>query len=486
MYKRIIEWLVPAAVLFCMAAGSATARDFELNIYGSETMAEYMAKRGGAFLSNVAACGPVNSCCHASGNCIFVGQNCDITATDADTIRLRYAHKADHTYDAVNAILNKPVAGGDIRQMCDDNCNLIDVSVNIGASDASGYSWVQATQGWADGNQSFPGPMYTANAITLGFPGKSQMDARLVPNDTMTWFNPLVVPYGFYVNSSTCEYRCTQPGPTTPGATYAYSKYNQSCVPNAGPRTGTGPSDDCIGAFACIDNVCQDGNQGTGSESACAVPDDCPDTAATICREMPIHNLDQTQIRQIFSSSKTLNDWSDLGDAYCAGPIQLCMGHAGLGAHTIFDLAVMQGVPMVANSVPVGTSQRWHFSDDKDIIKCVNDFSGGIGYAEAEKLINIRNISLPGGAHVVMYNGFLPMRSDVENGRYTFWATQWWYYDQADFTDPDDENLRSMLQYYVEDPNNVIYATVGAPAYFWAARNGMNVWRDDDGAPIYR
>ena len=146
-----------------------------------------------------------------------VGYNC--TSYSNESVLIRYSSRA--SYDGINAVDD---AGS--RDMCDEatNCaSLTSVPVNLGASDVDSSSFNQATQGWEDGNQSFPGVLYTANATTLGFRTVS------LPN-----FKPIVVPFGFLVNTAAHEYKCMRPEDTmgTPITNKSYNKWDVSCVPD--------------------------------------------------------------------------------------------------------------------------------------------------------------------------------------------------------------------------------------------------------------
>lgn len=484
MFKKVLKGIAIGAAVLGMAAGTATAKDIDVNLYGASAQHKFWLNLAPDFLQSAnIGCDTVTEYTYNKKHGMAVGDQCDVTANNADKITIRYSSRA--SYDGVNAVLNK-VSGG-LRDMCDTGCsNLTPVAVNLGASDVAGTSFVQATQGWEDGNQGFPGTSYTANASALSFPTASEVA-------TLDFFNPIVVPFAFYVNNSVCEYRCTQPHPVPAGAEYAYSMWDRSCVPNAGARTGSGLSDDCIGYYKCIDNVCLDGNQGTGNERTCVTAEECADGADashTMCTEMPLQNVTQSMVRQIFGATNTLTDWSDFGDEYCSGAIQLCMRHAGSGTHATFDLGVMQGVNMVTNSVPVGANQKWHFTSSSDLTKCVTDLAGAIGYADADKLLKFKNVGVGGGingAHVVKYNGAAATRRNVVNGIYEFWAAQWVYYLASDYTaDADLETVRAEMETFSSDQANLTAATLGTSASYWAAQAEMKVTRDGDGQPIKR
>ena len=158
---------------------------------------------------------------------------------------------------------------------------------------------------------------------------------------------------------------------------------------------------------------------------------------------MPLQNVTQAMVRQIFTATNAVRNWADFGPEYqCQGgssPVQLCMRHAGSGTHATFDRAVMQPIGMQASSVPVGTNQKWHFTSSSDLTKCVTDLPGSIGYVDADKLLTFSGVGAVNGAHMVKYNGAAATRRNIANGIYEFWAAQHVYYNPADFSDVDLE-----------------------------------------------
>jgi hypothetical protein len=345
-------------------------------------------------------------------------------------------------------------------------------------------------------------------------------------------FNPIVVPFAFFVNNTATEYRCTEPGPGWQDG-IDYANHMTSCVPQsvqahcelggavlfndpitgdpiftetqclgvtgAGwvaatsptPRDADGPSWDCVGYYQCDTSLPQGDNDGTCTGGArdglgCDKTYECPDDSAgnTACTEMPIVNVNKAMVRQIFSN-QVLN-WSDFGAEYTDCPIVKCMRHAGSGTHATFDLEVMDGVTMVGGSIPVGANPVWHFTSSSDLLKCVDSYDCAIGYMDADKLLG-SNIDNEPGLHMVLYNGAKASRRNIRNGIYEFWAAQHVYYDSADFgTGSGYDVLLSDLIAFSTDAANLTFDTLGYPAFYWASQGEMSVSRGCEGETINR
>lgn len=527
MFKRAIKGIVIGAAALGMFAGQAAAADYDINIYGASAQHKFWLNLAPDYLANEAGCDTVNQYAYNKKHGMAIGENCDIPAS-GDQIIIRYSSRA--SYDGINA-----VSAGATRSMCNagDNCaTLAATAVNLGASDVAGLSFQTRTQGWEDGNQSFPGPLYYANSGTLNFPTEATMEG-------LEEFNPIVVPFGFLINNSVTEYRCAKPVVPVDSTAVdhkAFDKNGWSCVPeslyacsntsytnqvdceDAGATwalTGTttagqsGVSTDCIGFYKCLGYVagyCSDDsydnqedceaasatwtpevkgtcNGGTKSGQSCDEADDCPDVvlADTYCKEVPVNNLSQTMAQRIFSGKAT--NWADFGPSYVAQSIVRCMRHSGSGTHATMNLAVMDGQELITGSVPNVT---WHFTSSSDLTKCVTDFAGAVGYVDVDKLLTFEEIGEVAGAHIAKYNGADPVRRNIVDGVYEFWAAQHVYYRAADFEDgePITDILDSMIA-YSSDPANLTTATLSNAAYFWAAQSEMNVSRDVDGGPIF-
>jgi hypothetical protein len=504
MKKLFILMAVIGAVAF---AGSAVAAEYNINIYGASAQHKFWLNLAPDFLAAAAggACGTVNQSSHDKKHGIARGLNCTFNGGN-DTIYIRYSSRA--SYDGVNAI-NEALGG--TRDMVDettcawggpkdDSCALAPKAVNLGASDVAWDSFVQSTTGWEDGNQSFPGPLYSAPSASVVFPDSEP------PN----FWRPVIVPFAFYVNNKVCKARCVSPTPSTGAHDVAgadlnnltntagpldqagymaeehksYGKWGWQCDYRKTAANGGNP--DCVGYYKCIDGTC---NGGINANGVCTTAADCPDVALedTRCEFMPLDNITQTMARLIFSGQ--VSDWRFFypyikrcdKEFTEAQPILKCMRHAGSGTHATMDLGVMRGVVLQGQSVPNVT---WHFTSSTDLMKCVIDFDGAIGYADADKLIDTKDAG-PQGAHIAKYNGVEPTRGKIRNCEYEFWAPQYVYYDAGkDFTDPGLALLRGNMETFSSASANYTGAVLGNAADYWTPKEEAQCQKLTDSAPI--
>jgi len=553
MFKKIMKGILVGGALLALTV-PAQATDYDINIYGASAQHKFWLNLAPDYLANDAGCTTVNQYSYNKKHGMAVGENCAKPAA-GDKITIRYSSRA--SYDGIVA-----VAAGATRSMCnaaDDCASLTATVVNLGASDVAGLSFQTSTQGWEDGNQSYPGSIYYANAGTLGWPDAATMA-------TLDEFNPIVVPFGFLINNDVTEYRCAAPVSPDAGNDKAYDKFGWSCVPDSNyactdgvsttredceelgyawnlvatstPADADGVSADCVGFYKCLGFVaggcsetgsCEIGgnvwpgstvpettctnnggiwtaastqplceaitgavwnaetlgtcNGGLNANDPCDEADDCPDVAVadTLCKEVPVNNITQAMARQIFSGA--VSNWSDFGPSYTDVDIVRCMRHSGSGTHATMNLAVMDGVSMISNS---SANETWHFTSSSDLTKCVTDFSGAIGYVDVDKLMSFEEIGDVAGAHVAKYNGADPVRRNIVNGVYEFWAAQHVYFLPSAFaTGSGYDTILADMTAYSSDPANLNTHTLGNAAYFWAAQSEMNVERDTDGGVIY-
>lgn len=527
MLKKLVKGIILSGTLLGILAGGASA-DMDLNLYGASAQHKFWSSMAKPFLEQY--CTSATDYSFNKKHAMTVGQNCTINGNNHANVYFRYSSRA--SYDGVNAVRG---TDGFTRTMCAaPDCAALDTqTVNLGASDVAGTSFVQATQGWEDGNQSYPNFSYIANDAELNFPNEPADIADLEE------FKPIVVPFGFYVSNCVKEYRCTAPGA---GLDKAYDRWGTSCVPNTPGADGI--SDDCVGYHKCLGwqdlpdyctdaqftdetaclapGVCSDPayttitacetagetwtsdnqwvdaeqlgtcNGGLNAGQECDEADDCPDVAvaSTMCTAMPINNITQNMARQIFDDLNPVVSWTDFGPEYfvdttgaCStadGYIRLCMRHAGSGTHATFDLLVMDGKSM--NTTSFQAFDYWHFTSSSDLTKCVTDLPGAIGYADADKLLTFEEIGSVPGAHLVKYNGVWPSQRNIVNGLYEFWAAQHIYYE-ADNLTADQEWLRAQVDTYSSVQANI--DSIGKGDY-WAAQGAMLVERLTDDAPITR
>jgi opacity protein-like surface antigen len=476
--KRVIGLMAAVAVL--AAANMAAAAEYNINIYGASAQHKFWSSAAPAFLAdttNGLACSSTAQATKDSKNGITKGEGCTVNGVGGNTVYIRYASQA--SYDGIEAVMgvdnnsSQPCSaqGQEYRQMVDEtSCNwstkactaLKCVDVNLGASDVAGASFIQTTSGWENGKTSHDAG---EDARTYSY--------NAIPSPA-TYANPIIVPFGFMVNKSVTETRCTAPRADNVNHK-AYTKEGWRCVPD-----GNGNSSDCIGNYACVSGLCAGG---VNAGQSCTTAANCPDAALTqtSCVPQPLDNLTRQMALHIFSNQ--VDNWQDFGPYYPDLPIVKCLRHAGSGTHATIDLAVFRGDASIFNqSDPFGGSNGakvWHYRSSSDLVKCVNTQTGGVGYADADQVLTTSSLS---NVNMVKYEGYEPSRKNIVNGSYNFWAAQYIYWDATDTTEWTTElnQIVGKLMAYASSPANINETTLGAAANYWAAQGEMKVTKTND------
>ncbi len=494
--KKMAQGIIAGAALMGMVS-SAGATEYNLNIYGASAQHKFWLNLAPDFLLDA-----------SGGNCASVAQDSfdkkhgiargiDCLGNN-DTIYIRYSSRA--SYDGVNAVNT-----GTPRDMVDEascvtwagpNANSCtakrSIQPNLGASDVAWNEFTQSTSGYEDGNINFPNDPYASPSASVVFPDSI--------GATIETFNPIVVPFAFFANNSVCKFRCVRPeingdvaGPIAPenwnamGSHKAYPHGGWECDPTLTNEDGSNPQ--CVGYYKCINSLC---NGGVYSGDACTTANDCPDVdvSATRCEATPLNKINHAMAGLIFSGK--INNWEDFGPYFCQGPIVRCMRHAGSGTHaTVADLLKPYKLAASSMPLPLSLGPTWHYTSSSDLMRCVVDFKGAIGYADADKLLDFKGIKdgcaedadgNPGnhlddqdgvaGAHIMQYNGVEPTRQKIVNCEYEFWAAQHVYYDTNDFTGTL-ETLRQSLEDFSSNAANLTEANLGNAADFWAAQSEL-------------
>ena len=490
--KKITKGLIAGAALMGMVSSAGA---YDLNIYGASAQHKFWLNLSESFLldANGGQCGSVDQDSFNKKHGIARGNDC---LGDGSTIYIRYSSRA--SYDGVNAVND-----GEPRDMVDETtcgwtgpmantCTALrSVQPNLGASDVAWNAFTQSTSGWEDGNINWPNDPYVAPSSSVVFPESI--------GATIDEFNPIVVPFAFFANNSVGKFRCVRPeinnpaGPTSQegwdpmGSHKAYPHGMWQCDPNFSDTEGHNPQ--CVGYYKCIDSVC---NGGLESGNACTTANDCPDVleSATRCEAMPLNNINHAMAGLIFSG--LINDWSAFGPYFTPGKIVRCMRHAGSGTHaTVADLLKPYALKQSSVPSPIAFGPTWHYTSSSDLMKCVADFKGAIGYADADKLLDFKGITdgcaedavgnpnnhlddpdLVAGAHIMQFNGVEPTRQKIANCEYEFWAAQHVYYDTTAFSG-QMEILRQRLEDFSSNADNLTTATLGNAANFWGAQSEM-------------
>ena len=199
MLKKLVKGIILGGTLLGLMAGGVAA-DVDINLYGASAQHTFWSGLAKPFLEQYCD-SAANYDFGDKKNAMTVGTNCTINGTSGQNVYFRYSSRA--SYDGINAVKGTPSYN---RSMCSaPTCaQLTSQRVHLGASDVAAESFTQSTTGYEDGNQDDQTSVYTC-------PGTC---GALPPDATgLEQFQPIVVPFGFYVSSCVKEYRCTAPAP---------------------------------------------------------------------------------------------------------------------------------------------------------------------------------------------------------------------------------------------------------------------------------
>jgi hypothetical protein len=527
--KAMISGLAALALMVSGASmAGATPTTYEINLYGASAQKDFWVDASPAWLT---AASPTGFACQNTqqGDCggagggvhgLTVGTGCEVDGdTQADdTIIIRYSAKA--SYEGCCSVTNENAddtcasdCGTDgWRDMCDaiGDTALTCTNVTLGASDVEGESLVQSSFGAENG---FEGGTYSTNLLD-GYDMSGMEDAA-----DYGW--SVVVPFGFFANNKVTRGTCCKPCPGTypdfqppvdiPNHHKSYSRWGDRCWPTdangdwfdpvgicdvagtgtctAGPRSGQPCTTDqecptyshrCIGYYKCVDGVC---NGGTREGLTCSKTQDCPDVnyEDTACVQMPIQNLPRIKAILLFKDT-TLTNWQQFGREYANLPITRCMRHAGSGTHATLDLAVL-GDKFTPHAFSSGTA-AFHHRSSSTLTRCVGAYDGGVGYADADKLLG-KGGDYYENVHAVDYNGHPALRRNVTFCEYTFWSAQHTYWDPTEVVSgaaPYSLEVHQKFLQFAGNPDNLTCDNVGYHADYWAAGTELGCTKANDRA----
>lgn len=423
MFKKTA--IAAAAVLALAGAATADAAIREVNMYGASAQYLFWNDAADDFLRDELLCSNVTQA-QTSDKKHGVTRGTGCTNAGGDDVILRYSAKA--SYEGIRSMKGiAPVnpegcATNYQRKMADETtvsgatvgatkC----VDVTIGASDVAGESFTQESHGDKFGHLQTGGWMdpvfYGENASGL------------------TAYQPLVVPFGFFVNSSVTMQKCV------------------------------GSSND---------------------GEMCGTDADC-DSVAGACQALPLDNV--TREMAVLAFSGQVDNWNKFGAGFPDMPLVACFRHAGSGTAAAFDYSVMKGngwgagLPTWENDPSWGGPGIWFNEGSSDLMKCVNLNAGAIGYADADQLEGTGATTFP-NARVTKYNGLKPTRVNIRNGLYDYWSAQWMYEDPAEPTYAQTHPIIVKLNAFAANPAKI----PGTKAKFWATRDEMNFMKTNDSA----
>lgn len=419
MKKKALKTMVAAAAVLSSAA-IAQAATVDINIYGASAQYLFWNTAATNFLTAKGCTSITKAEDSSKKHGITSGKAC--SGFSGNDVIIRYSSKA--SYESVRSL--KGTTNPDScpnayqRKMADSVTapnTLTCQTITLGASDVSGEAFVQESHG-----QKF-GPL-----------GGGLVDNVLTGENAsgLTSYNPLVVPFGFFVNNAVTAKKCT---------TAAGAMAGEYCSSDA----------------------------------------DCGGTAGSCGAPSTIDNITRLQAVNIFAGYAT--NWADFGGYFTAQPIVACLRHAGSGTAAALDFSVIRGNGW-GNVLATYESPAaiWFNEGSTDMIKCVNGNStatptgsaiGAIGYADADQAIGAAGTSQ--NVKAVKYNGHFGTRYSIRNGAYDFWTTQWVYEDAAR-TSTAQRPVVDALIAYASDPANV----PATKAKYWATKDEMKFFKGSE------
>jgi len=462
--KKMMIALLACAVGLSMTAAVAMANpNVDINLNGASAEFTLWTAAASTWLSAPAPdggqCGPGPFPSQTCGNYYIVSApSCGLNGGGPITLRV----SSTNSLDGINSALGQGVDpnNGSTGLACSlntraavattANCNLACENIDLGASDVGGEAFGQATHGNYVGPAAGACPACVAGAVCGACnPNVNWKDitasAITIPGNTDV-YNPVVVPFGFYLHTDIQAKTCSAGSGTS--ASNAGFMAGQLCTANA----------DCgSGAW-----------QGT-------------------CNSGNVPGLSRQQIVAIFSGQ--VNFWSDLGPEYSAngptntGDISICMRHAGSGTLATLHRGIMYNSVWGGNlpttqvwpgNPNAGTPETWFNNGTGDMMNCVSMRPGAIGYADADRLSTnpVANVYGP-----ITYNGFGPSRVNIRNGNYDeFWSAQHIYQSQAEANYLASHPIVQHLMNWVSTPTNI----PPSKAAFWATQSEMAFQKTTD------
>jgi len=209
------------------------------------------------------------------------------------------------------------------------------------------------------------------------------------------------------------------------------------------------------------------------------------DTAYPAGAFSTISNMPRSMAVQLFSGQ--VYNWKDFGDEFVSLDAVACLRHAGSGTASAFDHTIMNGgfwgAP-VASVESVGGPTIYFNDSSSDLMKCVNTVAGAVGYADADQTTsaypNVVRLS---------YNGEVPSRVNMRNGRYEYFTNMWMYEDPAAPNYAVTHPIVSAMMAFAADPASIPTTSTAwgsAKSDYWATRAEMVFNKvNDKGYPGY-
>jgi ABC-type phosphate transport system substrate-binding protein len=392
-------------------AGQAAA--YELNLWGASAQFQLYTQSANNFLTNAPNdCPAANIVQTSNGSSLSITTGTGCTGTNGSTVTLRVSSKA--SYDGVLALQGEAWSGDKTNAsegttyFCNPGTAVDPNASNVGIYPASCNPGVAG-----DSCDYYYRVMYKDTTGALGCkrvhlaladadPASLNENSplRYFPNGVsypagFNHYNPLVVPFGFYVNTDVTESVCS--GGVNDG---------QDC--NQSDTTAT-----CTSGTNC----------------------DCP--GGTCEAPAQLKNITRLQAFQIYTLQ--VSNWSDFGGGYVNIPITVCMRDAGSGSLATMDYGLFRSNgkfidPTVGLPTTTLPGIIWNDGTGAEV-SCVNANPGAFGFADADYALSMDPLwTALGKAEPATYattyplklDGVAPSRRSIRNGVYdNFWSIEW-------------------------------------------------------------
>ncbi len=224
--------------------------------------------------------------------------------------------------------------------------------------------------------------------------------------------------------------------------------------------------------------------------------------------DVPTNNMTRLMATQIFGG--TVADWGAFNPLWAGVPVAACLRHAGSGTHATLDAAVFRGEAKMSTTEDAFGffGPVTYFNEgSSDLVRCLEwahtNGYGAVGYSDVDKVLDVNGQIITDPANAVngvmqmSYQGEQAVKSNIVNGVYDFWSSQWIFEDTCETMVPaplgctggDDpkgvaaggalHTYITQMMAFASDPANIALSGKGD---FWAAQGEMHVSKASDWA----
>jgi hypothetical protein len=428
--KNIFKSFVAGAAVLAIA-GTASATDYDINIYGASAQFTFWNTVAGDWIKSRPGCSDAVPVTYT-----FDGTNkiTRATCSGGNTYNIRVSSKA--SFDGILALKgdDSQAASGTTAEKCSSGDTGYDAAVadgighyrkmvdeaSIGGTTASTLKCVRVTVGASD----VAGESFTQSSLGKLKGSTGALTYRSFSGISTTGLSsarPFVVPFAFYANTQNATLNTAMNNNIT--RMMAVLLFSGQ-IDNWNEFGSSYPAD--LHTVVCLRHA------GSGTHST----------------------LDYAVIKG--------NGWGGVLSTVANVPGQV-RDTTTFPGHTL---------PAYDDSMP-----DVYFNDGTtDMLTCLNTHEGAIGYADADKEVSLSNHTVSGYANIkqIAYQGEYASADAIANGRYDFWTNEWAYKDPGMSTTltPEVTNLLSYVAGHIP--------TTEVP--FWMDQNSMTFEKATDKA----